>query len=455
MPASIGQQLQHARQAHGLSIEEAAQVTRIRPHYLKALEADDASGLPSFVQGRGFLRNYASFLGLDFARLTGQQPAAVAEPVPPAPPVQSPPELEAVAVPEPSPLNAEKAEPAPARKGSPKPALKPVVAVPPSKPENTPLTPRTDEIFKEIGSQLKEQRERLSLPLADLERYTHIRLHYLKALEEGDFELLPSFTQARGMLNQYAQFLSLDTGQILNRFADALIARRSEISAGIPTRKSAPLQATGRLHRFLTMDALVGSALVILLVVFVFWGASRVFDLTGDSGPEPTPPSVAEVLLASPESAAVPILEPSSPALTDTTPSVPEQTSLPPTSSVVEAAMPPLEPGKVQVFIVGLNRTWIKVNVDGKLAFTGRVTSGGAYPFTASSRIEVTAANAGAIQVYLNQQDLGSPGAWNESITLVYSAEGALLPTPTVTPTPTRTPRVSPTPTSTRTPGGG
>ena len=38
----------------------------IRVPYLQALEADDLSVLPSPVQARGYLRNYAEFLGLDF-----------------------------------------------------------------------------------------------------------------------------------------------------------------------------------------------------------------------------------------------------------------------------------------------------------------------------------------------------------------------------------------------------
>jgi cytoskeletal protein RodZ len=455
MPASIGQQLQHARQARGLSIEEAAQSTRIRPHYLKALEADDASSLPSFVHGRGFLRNYAGFLGLDFAKLTGEA-VRPAVPEPAAPPEPLTPEIEQPAGVGVTAVTAPPAPAAPVHAAKRiKSASKPVVAVAPKTGESKPLSPQTAEIFKEIGSQLREQRERLSLPLSDIERYTHIRLHYLKALEDGDYDLLPSFTQGRGMLHQYAQFLSLDTSRILNRFADALIARRAEITAGEPQPRTAPLQAAGKLHRFLTMDALVGSGLVILLVIFVFWGASRVFDLTGNSGPEPTPPSVAEVLLASPDAAANPILEPSLAATGEGTPAAGEETMVPPTAPAAEAVLPPLEPGKVQVFVVGLSRTWIRVDVDGKLAFTGRVSPGGAYPFTADRQVELTAANAAAVRIYLNQQDLGSPGSWNQAVTLVYTAEGAQLPTPTVTPTPTRTPRVSPTPTATRTPGGG
>ena len=63
--AEVGQRLRTQRELLGLSIENVEQQTRIRAHYLRALESGDLSGLPSPVQGRGMLNNYAHFLGLD------------------------------------------------------------------------------------------------------------------------------------------------------------------------------------------------------------------------------------------------------------------------------------------------------------------------------------------------------------------------------------------------------
>lgn len=61
----IGQALQEARERLGLTLEEAERATRIRIHHLRALEAGDFEALSSPVQARGFLKNYADFLGLD------------------------------------------------------------------------------------------------------------------------------------------------------------------------------------------------------------------------------------------------------------------------------------------------------------------------------------------------------------------------------------------------------
>ena len=61
----IGHILREARENKGLSLEEAQAKTRISVRYLTALENGQYSALPTAVHVRGFLRNYARFLGLD------------------------------------------------------------------------------------------------------------------------------------------------------------------------------------------------------------------------------------------------------------------------------------------------------------------------------------------------------------------------------------------------------
>ena len=70
MPASIGQKLKAARESRRLTLDQAADSTRIRAVYLQALENDDYSVMISAAQGRGFLRLYADFLGLNVDELT-------------------------------------------------------------------------------------------------------------------------------------------------------------------------------------------------------------------------------------------------------------------------------------------------------------------------------------------------------------------------------------------------
>ena len=61
----IGSQLRAAREAKGLTLEQAFKGTRIKASYLEAIEANQLDTLPGPVQARGFVRSYANYLGLD------------------------------------------------------------------------------------------------------------------------------------------------------------------------------------------------------------------------------------------------------------------------------------------------------------------------------------------------------------------------------------------------------
>lgn len=61
----LGTLLRAAREKKGVSLAEAEEATRIRQRYLEALEQGQYGGLPSRVYVEGFLRAYASYLGLD------------------------------------------------------------------------------------------------------------------------------------------------------------------------------------------------------------------------------------------------------------------------------------------------------------------------------------------------------------------------------------------------------
>lgn len=64
MPSTLGVWLKRARESRQIDLDEAEKHLRIRKRYLQALENGDYDALPGPVQARGFLRNYARFLGL-------------------------------------------------------------------------------------------------------------------------------------------------------------------------------------------------------------------------------------------------------------------------------------------------------------------------------------------------------------------------------------------------------
>jgi cytoskeletal protein RodZ len=603
MTQTIGQKLKAAREEKRLTFEKVFEDIRIRVTYLQALEADDLSVMPSSVQARGYLRNYAQYLELDFDQLLRElraeaqttaevlgpaedastlrpslrlpentklndQPATQpsdpvltqefevpveevpipftpssapmsgvpleqgsvsvdqlqgrlgrrkkkeSQPVPdsvqppkrrgrkkvetepePAPVVESTPELiaepvvstdsvqqETEAIVNETPVEAPQAEQQPDvsdslwqswlnRLGSTLSArarrrtlvqretmiseleADPVSMTPNVTPDRTSHpaqnetqnVPNVDwaEIFKEIGIELRQRRELLSLHLEEVERNTHVKAHYLDALEKGAIDKLPSTVQTRGMLSNYATFLDLDVDALLLRFADALQARHRERNPQKPARKPgqpiiAPIPSV---RSFIAGDMIFGIGIAVLLVGFSIWGVSRVLTIQSQRQIQPTAPSISDVLLASPDPS----------QFTATPELLPAQ--IPGATVTIVIPTQNLDVN-VQVNLVAVERTYMRVTVDGEEVFNGRVVPGTAYPYQAETQIEVLVGSGAAIRTVYNGRDLGLMGTFGQVVNNIYLAEEVITPTALPSPTLTSTVPVTATvaPTSTATP---
>jgi cytoskeleton protein RodZ len=69
MASRIGADLHRARTRREIELGEVEAATRIRIRFLRAIEAEEWEVLPGGVYTRGFIRTYASFLGMDGERL--------------------------------------------------------------------------------------------------------------------------------------------------------------------------------------------------------------------------------------------------------------------------------------------------------------------------------------------------------------------------------------------------
>jgi|BEDMetMinimDraft_2_1075160.scaffolds.fasta_scaffold01501_2 transcriptional regulator with XRE-family HTH domain len=65
MPGTIGEILKKAREDKNLSLEDVETATKIKREYLKALEQENFEKIPAPVYVRGYLRQYARYLGLN------------------------------------------------------------------------------------------------------------------------------------------------------------------------------------------------------------------------------------------------------------------------------------------------------------------------------------------------------------------------------------------------------
>lgn len=65
MSITLGEKLRQAREAHGLSISQVAEQTRISALYLSCIENDDYRNLPGGIFNKGFVKSFAKAVGVD------------------------------------------------------------------------------------------------------------------------------------------------------------------------------------------------------------------------------------------------------------------------------------------------------------------------------------------------------------------------------------------------------
>lgn len=76
--------------------------------------------------------------------------------------------------------------------------------------------------LQEFGASLREQRERKGVSLTDISAYTRINQHFLEAIENGNFSVLPQ-TYIRAFLREYASAIETDGEEIVSMY-EAIIS---------------------------------------------------------------------------------------------------------------------------------------------------------------------------------------------------------------------------------------
>jgi len=463
MTITLGEFLQKTREEKGLNLAEVAYQTKIREHYLYALENNQVEKLPSKMQGKGYLRIYAQFLGLDEKMIltAWDHPEKLIieqKTVETITEISPKSDLTEKILEEKEEENIISEEGTSAEEkiyhGS-EDNLKEII-----KNEKEGLS-LSQQIFVSIGEKLKAQRQQLNLSTLDIEQFTSIRPFYLEALENGTIEKLPSIPQARGMLNNYANFLNLDVDKIMNEFAEGLQTRRNESYAphkiGSDNQlayQSPEIKKVGWL-KFITADILLTSGLIIALFIFILWGAANISGFQ-DKIEQVEPPSISDILLENtPE---IQETELSAEVFFDPSPTLLANTGEETSEEMSETEIGPQLSGlPVQVYIIARQRAYLKVDVDGETVFTGRTVPGNAYEYSGSTSVEILTGNAAALEIFYNLVPVGVIGDIGEVKSLVFTTStGIITPTPMFSPSPTITlqpsPTLQPSATSTSTP---
>lgn len=479
---TTGTVLREKREEKKLSLDQVFQATKIRVNYLQAIENDQLHLIPSMAQARGFIRLYANFLDLNPYPLLEPHPVEISIP-------EETPEPTAIQTEQLKENSIKEKLDDVLKQGSdrlndkfhdgtdrvkesvqkfsnklPYKLVKKGETVEPAKPTKTQQTTASTQpgdhadttyrtICHSMGVDLHKQRESLGLSLADVERQTRIREVYLYVIEEGNLDELPSTVQGRGMLSNYAAFMNLNSDSYLSRFAEALQQRRfeavPEAKAGVPLPASETKQPITGWRRLLSPDLLFTGSLFLVFFVLIIWGSFQLMGIGGGAKPQATVIPISDLLLSSgtpgTSQAVSGTIQPTQVGVIAFTP-----------STNLQATLSAQTIGAVQVVISVHRRAYMKITVDGKDVFVGRVIPGNVYSYAGDSKIILLTGDGSALQVYYNQKDLGILGIAGEVVNMEFTADNAsdlaskYTPTPTITQAPTLTPNPSATPTPTQ-----
>lgn len=133
----------------------------------------------------------------------------------------------------------------------------------------------------EIGNTLREARVRRNLTLQQVEEHTKIRVKYIQAMENEDWDVMPGVTYVKGFLRTYSAYLGLDPEVIIGEFRSRAMVPSAEHPEPFG---GASVIGKPRSHR--GRNTVVVVAVVCLIVLAAIYALGIINDK--DSGNQPT-----------------------------------------------------------------------------------------------------------------------------------------------------------------------
>jgi cytoskeletal protein RodZ len=248
-----------------------------------------------------------------------------------------------------------------------------------------------------LGETLKERRRSLGLSVNQIESATRIRARFLTALEEGVYDQLPDPGYVRGYVSTYARFLELDPIPLLAMYKAESGARpRKEFD--LPQVGEA-VARTGEQHAIpLRAAALVIISLLVLALGIL--GITRVTRGPEDPPPMPLPADDTQNETDSVQPEAV----------------IPQQ---PEGSSAPAQGLP----FTIDVAVASDSASWLRVTIDGRVAYEGTLTGGQSKRFEVSEEASVRIGKPSAVTVLRDGKKQKLPSGDTPVLTLTTDTE--------------------------------
>ncbi len=270
-----------------------------------------------------------------------------------------------------------------------------------------------------FGESLKREREMRGVTLDEISAATRIATRFLRAIENEDWDQLPGGVFNRGFVRAVARYLGLDEENTVAEYASAVGDRPS-----VPVWTGSPPLVAPEQH---WLAWIVAAVLFLALLAGAWFGTRRLLawraakrkaqavavtdasSLESDSAPEETAAVHASPINFIPGAKKDDAIS-GTPAIRET----PK-----PLAAPISPATPPFE-----LEIDASRKTEVTVVADKEVVFDGTIKAGEIRSYSATDHFQVTAQDAGALQLELNGKPLAPFGASGQAgkITLTRNA---------------------------------
>ena len=161
--------------------------------------------------------------------------------------------------------------------------------------------------MRELGEYLRQMRESRGVSLEEVARATRVNIRYLRALEEGQYDVLPPEVYVRGFLRAYGEYLGIDPEELYARYEASKPKKRGGFFARRETRTPSPTTTPSELTSApqtkpqFNIAHLIDALRAIPAVIYAFAGliilvgVILIISLGGEKSPPPE--NVAEAIL--------------------------------------------------------------------------------------------------------------------------------------------------------------
>lgn len=255
---------------------------------------------------------------------------------------------------------------------------------------------------KELGDYLKNLRLKKNISLEEINRETKIRIKYLNAIEEGNFDAIPGGeVYLKGFLKNYADAVGIDSNEILKKYKEISTPKLQEFpqeETEAEKERRLIIDREKPKSKVPTIPLLLGGLILVIVLTTLSFIKTQ-----PDTSIEPPKTTINS----------------DKPSQNDTSSTL--ETEEERKEELLNQISLASDDGRNITYTVSGNsinvkfevindRCWIRVNTDGIVTFEGTLSKGEIKTFEAKNKLTIKIGNPPVVKITLNEKEIEIPG---------------------------------------------